>query len=107
MDRLEITADRVLREYAKLAFSDLSKYVTVDGNSILVKDLAELPAELTAAISELSETNQGLKIKLHDKKGSLDSLAKHLGLFEKDNEQKKQEIIQFVLPGWMEKDADS
>ena len=29
------------------------------------------------------------KIKLIDKKGALDSLAKHLGMFEKDNEQRR------------------
>jgi hypothetical protein len=33
-----------------------------------------------------------VKIKTYDKKGALDSLAKHFGLFEKDNQQSKTEI---------------
>ena len=38
-----------------------------------------------AAISEVSETRTeqgvGVRVKLYDKKGALDSLAKHLGMF--------------------------
>ena len=42
----------------------------------------DLSPEQTAAISEMSHNQKGaVRIKLHDKKAALDSLAKHLGLF--------------------------
>jgi phage terminase small subunit len=92
-ERTEITQDQVLREYAKLGFSDIRKAVRwgavpegrdENGN-------AEWPVEMVpsmnidddtaAAISEVSLTAQGLKIKMADKKGALDSMARHLGMF--------------------------
>lgn len=106
--KLEITQERVLREYAKLAFSDIRQVakwgesVAVKGESssqVIVRNAlaliasAELSEDTAAAVEEVSETRQGLKIKMHDKKGALDSLARHLGLFEKDNAQKAVTVV--------------
>jgi phage terminase small subunit len=91
-DRTEITQDRVLEEYAKLAFLDPRKFYDDDGRLI---DIPNLPAEVAAAISgmdiavEKAGTDedgspifaQVRKIKLVDKKGALDSVARHLGMF--------------------------
>lgn len=91
-DRTEITQDRVLEEYAKLAFLDPRKFYDAEGRLI---DIPNLPAEVAAAISgmdiavEKAGTDedgspifaQVRKIKLVDKKGALDSVARHLGMF--------------------------
>jgi phage terminase small subunit len=97
--RTEITQDMVLREYAKIAFADIRK-VAKWGESVLVrteddegaKEVAlkhtvallasdSLDDDTAAAVEEVSEGKQGLKIKMHDKKGALDSIARHLGMF--------------------------
>lgn len=91
-DRTEITQDRVLAEYAKLAFLDPRRFYDASGGLIPVP---LLPADVAAALSGMEVTTgragkddgegQGLvdvtKIKFVDKKGALDSVARHLGMF--------------------------
>jgi phage terminase small subunit len=84
--RTEIDADRVMREYAKLAFVDIRRLVKrgADGG-VELRDLWEMSEEDAAAITHLWRTGRGrgLRIKLHDKRAALDALARHLGLFGK------------------------
>ena len=94
--RTEITQDMVLQEYAKIGFSDIRK-IAKWGERPVMEDVSDdddiriYPVELiasetiddatAAAISEVSLTAQGVKVKMYDKKGALDSLARHLGMF--------------------------
>ena len=47
-----------------------------------VRDTADLTRQQSAAISEISETNAGLRIKMHSKVAALESLGKQLGLID-------------------------
>ena len=85
--RTEVTADRVVAELAKLAFADMRDYWPRPGETI---DLHRLDEDRTAAVEEISisETvdpagvlHRRTRLKLHDKKRALDSLARHLGMF--------------------------
>lgn len=88
--RTEVTADRVLAEFAKLAFLDPRRFYDANGGLIPVP---LLPADVAAALSSMEvtvERSQGedgptyadvKKIKFADKKGALDSCARHLGMF--------------------------
>lgn len=90
--RTEITQDRVLQEYAKIAFLDPRRFYDENGALIPVQ---KLPADVAAALSamevvvERNGTNEDgspafadvKKIKFSDKKGALDSVARHLGMF--------------------------
>lgn len=90
-EKIGITQQMVLDEYAKLAFLDPRKFYDKDGGLIPVP---ELPAEVAATLCGLEvneiwsgsgEERQNIgvtkKIKFIDKKGALDSVAKHLGMF--------------------------
>lgn len=86
--RTQITQDRVLQEYARLAYFDVRKLFNDDGS---IKKLSELDDETAAAIIgvEVDEIGVGnvvigttKKVKIADKKGSLDSIARHLGMFD-------------------------
>jgi phage terminase small subunit len=101
-EKLQIKGERVLKEYASIAFADIRKYYNQDGNLI---PPGELDDEAAAALAGLevfeefdfnkgSKKQTGLtkKIKLWNKLQALDSLAKHLGLFEEDNKQKSQDL---------------
>jgi phage terminase small subunit len=84
--RTRITADRVLREYARIAFADIRNFTTQSQPGATdLKSVAALSDDEAAAVVELSGTpdGKGLKVKLHDKKQALDALARHLGLFTK------------------------
>lgn len=83
--KTEITIEKVLNEYAKIGFCNMADYADWSEGGVIIKDKAALTRDQMAAISEISETKSKgettVKIKLHDKKGSLDSIAKHLGMF--------------------------
>lgn len=86
--RTEITQERVLREYARIAFFDPRKLYDEEGSPL---NLSELDEDTAAAVAGL-EVNEIYgrdgesigavkKYKIADKKGALDSLARHLGMF--------------------------
>lgn len=80
-ERTQITADRVLQEYAKIAFSDIRKLYNDNGT---LKKITELDDDMAACVVGL-DVQEGVldvkKYKLADKKGALDSIGKHLGMF--------------------------
>lgn len=97
--RTEITQDMVLRELAKIGFSDIRKIVRWGKTELRVADaeedggtevhhglalvsVDEIDDDTAAAISEISEGREGLKVKLHDKKGALVDIGRHLGMFK-------------------------
>ncbi len=84
-ERTEVTADKVVMELAKIAFSDMKKFATWGKNGVTLNDSGGLSEEDAACVSEVSETETqhggSIRFKLHDKKGALDSLCRHLGMF--------------------------
>lgn len=88
--RTGITADRVVQELAVIGFADLTDYVEWGPTGIQLKCSATLDSTKRRAVIEVSETRQGVKIKLADKKGSLDSLGRHLGIY---TQQADTEIV--------------
>jgi hypothetical protein len=81
--RLGITAERVLEEYARIAFANIHHVVEWDTDGMRVKPSADLPDDARAAIAEIvasAKTGAIYRVKLHDKKPVLDALARHLGL---------------------------
>lgn len=85
--RTEITQDRVLQEYAKLAFLDPRRFYNEDGALIPVHQLDADVAAALVGVDVHEEKVDGVavgqtkKIKFVDKKGALDSVARHLGMF--------------------------
>jgi phage terminase small subunit len=90
LERHDVTVDRIIKQYAKLAFSDIRQLFDERGN---LKPPCELPDAIAGAISNLEiatvQKGQGAvehvaKIKLGDKRSALVDLGKHFGLFDKD-----------------------
>lgn len=86
---LEITAERVLQEYAKIAFANSDDYFEWSASSVNLKPSDMLTRDQKAAISSIKETTTehggALELKLHDKQKALDALARHLELFDGDS----------------------
>ena len=86
--RTEITADKVLKEFAKLAFFDPRKLFDEKGYP---KDITELDDNTAAALAGLDVTQEvdpdsgttsyTKRYKLASKQAALDSLGRHLGMF--------------------------
>lgn len=83
--RTNITADRVLKELARIAFSDPKNVMAWNGETMVVKDSEQLSDDDAACVSEVSSTTTkeggSIKLKMHDKIAALDKLGKHLKLF--------------------------
>lgn len=75
-----VTAERIERELASIAFSDLRKAVIWSGRTISLKGSDELDDATASAISEIKETKDGLAFKMHDKLGALGKLMSHIGM---------------------------
>ena len=80
--RTGVTADRVVQEIARVAFSSLRDVMTWGPASVQVRPDGEITPEAAAAIAEIAETNTGVKVKLHNKVAALEQLAKHVGLYQ-------------------------
>ena len=86
--RLGITAERVLDEYARIAFAtlrDIAEWGPGE-NGLQVKKSEELSEAQVAAIAEIvASAKDGTiyRIKMHDKKPVLDALGRAIGAFPK------------------------
>lgn len=104
---MQIGPEKVLREWGHIAFANTKDYirVTEDGDAYI--DLSNLTREQAAAISEIETHDyvdarnkdengkarevRRVKLKFHSKPQALEALSKHLGLFEADNNQRKED----------------
>lgn len=103
-DRTEITADRVVEELAKIAFSDIRKLYKEDGflkrphemgdEALFVSGIEtdELFSFIPGS-DQKEKVGETKKVKMCDKIRALENLGKHLGIFEKDNSQKKIDTV--------------
>lgn len=68
LEQLNITQERVLREIAAIAFSDISDYLNCDWS---LKNLAEMDKSKTRALKHIDRNDKGFKIQLYDKLAAL------------------------------------
>jgi len=92
--KTEIAIERVLAEYAKIAFTDLPGIVAFDGCRLSIRDFDKLTPDQRACIKKFKVRTEVklmpdgekvpvdvVEIELHSKQAALDSIAKHLGMF--------------------------
>ena len=100
--RTQITQDMVVRELAKLGFSNIGKYAKWEGDKVTLINSEELSEDDLACVSEISQnaTQNGnsVRFKLHDKRAALELLGRHLGMF-RDNVNHTGEVqVIFNIP---------
>jgi phage terminase small subunit len=97
-DDTMLTIERVRTELARLAFSNIGRVFNDDGSLKEVRDLDDD----TAAAIELYEVKERvvdgavvgrtIRVKFLDKTAALGMAARHLGLFEKDNALRAENV---------------
>jgi phage terminase small subunit len=104
--RIEIDQDSALRAQEQLAFWDARDYVKLDGERLVAKKLEDLTPDQSGAICKIKIIQQDviargampgvkaeivqlmrIEYELDNKHGAIQSLFRHLGLYEKDNQQ--------------------
>lgn len=108
LERLDLTADKVMREVANLAFANMSDLVDWNNNGVEMRDSKDLPASVKAAVQEIGHSYDetsghpviedgeislsggkrrgSAKIKLHDKLKALELCGKYLGIWKEQPE---------------------
>ena len=80
---LAVAAIDVVKELARLGFSDMRKIADWDAKEVRLRRAAEVSPEDSAAIARITVNGKRVDIKLHNKVKALDALARHLRLFDK------------------------
>lgn len=96
--KLEISTERVLQEDARIAYSDIGELF--NGPTLIPP--ADLPENVRRAVSSVKVTERKsgedsfervYEYKFWDKGRAIERLDKHLGVFEKDNKQKTDPLV--------------
>lgn len=102
--RAAVTVDDVVREYKKIAFSNITDYLSVEQkevvlgidketgkpitqtlNCVVLKETKDIDPNALGAIVEVKQDNRGnTSYKLYDKVNALTKLGEHLGMFKED-----------------------
>lgn len=91
--KMELSAERTMREIARLAYFDPRKLFDADGRPLALNQLDDDTAAAIAGVEVVTVGNADMgfgevrKLKVADKNAALEKAAKILGLFQKDNEQ--------------------
>lgn len=93
MDGSIVSSKEALAELVNLAMANFADIAEWNGGVVSLKDSATLPRHITAAISEVSQTKDGIKAKLHSKASSLKELLFVLSAKTEYEESIKNEII--------------
>lgn len=98
----DISPSRVIKELAKIAFSDITDYMRTGAfGSVEIKELKDIPADKAGAIksieTKIGQSGSNSKITMHDKLPALKALSEMMGLTAPENgpvlgEYVKQEI---------------
>jgi phage terminase small subunit len=92
-NNIKFTIEDWRNDLVQIARSNLTEFVEINPIGIAFKDgIANMPEEKQRQLSEISETigqsgTGSQKIKLKDSMKAYDMLGKHMGAYEKDNNQ--------------------
>ena len=96
-EELFVSTIDILRMWAKVAFADMTDYVSVSGAGVTLRNSSSVDGQV---ITEVKEGRDGVTVKLADKMKALDRLSSYLKVLPGD---KAQEVKLRIL----EKAADS
>jgi len=100
-----VTAIRLMEEWKKIGFSNIDDYLRIDDEGCVIgKDFSTINRSKLAAIESIKQTvnitsnkngekeyeTRNFTFKLHDKTKAIIEMGKHIGFYEKDNEQRQQ-----------------
>lgn len=100
LNRELLGEDDIVQKYIDIAFADVSDYVQIKGNAVFVR--ADIDGSL---VSEISNTANGIKIKLADRMKALDWLAAHMDLLT-DEQRARVAVLRKQAEGNTVNDAD-
>ena len=81
----QVTKERIVAEFAKVAFAIMSDFAEIVGGVVSFKDFKDLTPEQLAAVAEVAQTTTkdggSIRLKLHSKIDALRNLGEQLGIY--------------------------
>jgi phage terminase small subunit len=106
--RTEVTSDMVVSELASIGFSNPGKFFKFLNGTVIL-DFSKMTEEDSKSIAEIQQEEylekgrlgaarmvRKTRIKFHNKLPALEALAKHTGVYDRDNEDRQREITKAV-----------
>jgi phage terminase small subunit len=94
-----LSVERTLQEIARVAYADPRRLYRADGTLVPIVELDEDAAGMIAAI-EVDEARRTTRVRMWDKNQALEKAFKYLGLYERENTQRSENLsLQVVLVG--------
>ncbi len=97
-EKVEVTAEMVLKELIKIGFSNIQDYIK---EGFTISDIATIEREKASVIESMKVKHTygdypstEVNFKLHDKLSALEKISKHIGFFDVDNKQKSPAVKQ-------------
>lgn len=84
IDRTRVSQDRVIQEYARIAFADFRDIIARKDDVVTIRPPEELSDDAAAAIQSLSIWGESGRaaVRLHSKERALFALGRHTGMFD-------------------------
>lgn len=101
-ERLDLSADSVVRRYIDIADLDLADFYDDQWNP---KKPSELTPKQRKFLNSVTPTRSGVKFDMIDKAKALESLARHLGVYEEDNKQRSAQPLEVIFRKMDDKDG--
>lgn len=114
-ENLALTLDRVLDEFAKIAFANMGDFLRVGSNGDPYLDLSNLTREQSAVIQEATVEDytagrgedardvRRVKVKLYDKQKALMAIGTHLGGFVRAKPTEAAKVMDDALMAFLER----
>lgn len=84
-EEIGVTAEKVARELARIAFADATKYAQVedgeDGQTVRLTPTKDLTPDERAAISCIKQGKFGIEVQTYDKTKALELIGRYLAMF--------------------------
>lgn len=104
--RTGITVERVLREHARVAFSDVRRLVRSGPDGLELVPVSEWSPDDSAAVAEIVQTvdskGSRLRIKLHDKMAALNTLARYVQMLPEERQGAGQEAVEMLVRAFLQ-----
>jgi len=89
--KFSVSAEEMLRHLNILREARIDEYVKFEDGNLIFKDFKDLTPNQLMCIQSIKHGKFGIELTLHGKDWTIEKINKHIGFYEKDNEQKKSE----------------
>ena len=89
-----------MQELAAIGYAQVSNFITIRGNELIIRSTDELSQEQASAVASIEQTSNGLRLKFYDKLKALELMGKCMGMFDGNGvgtDEKTNNLLEAIL----------